>query len=438
MSITTKIYYVLNRHRVVTCCSAHLEDFRTSDSERLMEPKASKLPVVKRKKRSVGGGILSALQRALWRREKSAKTTAVSAPSSPPSVSRPVAAAVTLESLFGDAVFALSIPDTPTAEATSTTVTLDQPSNVAQPPKPIDDEDEYEDDEDVDEENTTGQTSKKNNNRKASRWVPKLLVPADKMRNKIHTKKRRVKRQTNTTDHPRAPDLLTVINAQHLELLATIMSFLGGSEPARGCALVNRALAAGARAYYELYCAQPRPTAFLVGRVLLKQPKSRYLLQILLYLTMKDRVQASGTCSVFRKCCDAQPLEFSSECRTQKFMTVLGCDPTRVETRYGSTRTLRISMLYICTEVWNEFCVESWHLIGNATSTSTSSIITLMDTGDIECFSNVRDLIISKVRGFGRKNGPGHDFERTMQVLFTDHVSTRLETLVLNGLFGTY
>lgn len=63
------------------------------------------------------------------------------------------------------------------------------------------------------------------------------------------------------------------------------------------------------------------------------------------------------------------------------------------------------------------------------TAETTSKVLSLMDTGDIECLPVVNDLTISSVTGFGR----GRHFEIIMQVLFTDRVSSRLRSLRLEG-----
>jgi hypothetical protein len=52
-----------------------------------------------------------------------------------------------------------------------------------------------------------------------------------------------------------------------------------------------------------------------------------------------------------------------------------------------------------------------------------------MDTGDIECFPVVSDLTVARVTGFGRRR----HFESMMQVLFTDRVSSRLQSLRVEG-----
>jgi hypothetical protein len=209
------------------------------------------------------------------------------------------------------------------------------------PHRPADEEEEeYEDDGEEADDAGNGQDAANPKRHKYSRWVPKLLVPTEKIRDRIHTKKKAKKRDASALLHP--PKLFTVVNVLNMELLARIMAFLAPGEPGLRCASVNRTLAAGVRAYYELYCAHPRPHAFLVHRALLPSTGAGFLPRILSWLPICDRIRAGRTCRGFLECSDSMRLEITSELQAQLFLSVIGNNKTRVEARFSATSALQL------------------------------------------------------------------------------------------------
>lgn len=376
------VFYFGYQQRVATCQEASTHHFRDLAVPLLgcvdvlmVVPKAGKLLVsIKRKKnaktkavtRREGGadapssaaasskqsqrGIFGAFQRALWRRHKPSKplitATAETASNLPPLdgsarvVGSPLAAAATratprcMSSSVSHPSFSVLKPIGQDGQATAA-------SAAPALHRPVDEEEEYEDDDQEQDDTDNAGDVADAKRRKHSRWVPKLLVLAEKMRDRIHTKKKKTKSHDKPAV-PQPPKLFSVVSAVNMELLAQIMAFLPSSEPASHCSRVNRTLTAGVRAYYELYCAHPRPRGFLVHRVLLPLPDASFLPRILAWLPVQDRVRAGGTCRAFLKCCDAMPLEITSEGQARLFLSSIGNDETRVEARFAATGALRL------------------------------------------------------------------------------------------------
>lgn len=294
-------------------------------------------------------GIFGALQRALWRQRAPNKPSGDAPVECAPEASplgglapegSPLAVKPAKPALLSASPFVV-FPSTSMVNDTSHDEVAGSISSASSAPhRPVDEEEEDEDDGEEIDGAGNGEDAANLKRRKFSRWVPKLLVPAEKMRDRIHTKKKAKKRDASAFQHP--PKLFTVVNALNMELLALIMAFLAPGEPALRCASVNRTLAAGVRAYYELYCAHPRPRAFLVRRVLFPPSGAGFLPRILSWLPIRDRVRASGTCHTFLECSDSMRLEIISEVQAQFFMSTIGNNKPRVEARFSATRTLQL------------------------------------------------------------------------------------------------
>lgn len=259
-------------------------------------------------------GILDALQRVVWKRSK------------PAADRQDLPSQIPDESAVEAREAASAEPALPAKDRGAV-----QNEIVYHPP-----ESSSEDEEKADDGTTVAR-------RKGSRWVPKLLVPTEKPRDRIHKKKR--KPQVPVAPH--APALLTVASSRHVELLARMLAFLDPYEPAATCSRINNVVAAGVRAYYQLFCSQPRPHRYLLHRIF-HDPQAPFLRHIHGYLSPAHRVRDSAVCRSFLQLCDALPLEVTGDRQALEFVRRLS--PPRVETRYGATTSLHLCE-YHCQHV---------------------------------------------------------------------------------------
>ncbi|KAE9091907.1 hypothetical protein PF010_g18007 [Phytophthora fragariae] len=247
-----------------------------------------------------------------------------------------------------------------------------------------------------------------------NRWVPKLLNPVEKHRDKVHRKKKKHLRAL-----PQGPPVIfTNSKTPYIVLLARILGFLDPLEPARVTAYVNKSTAAGVRAFYDLYCPPPRPRRYLVNR-LLENRQSVFAAKLMELLPIHDRVRASASCFSFYEACNALPLEFENARTVQRFLVGFGFPQTsRIHKRFGKTPAL---------------------LFNEADAVDVANVIQLLERGsdgenddpddDSDCFAAVKQISLRKVTGLSAGNGKY--FEQLLQTLFMDHVNSRLQTLEL-------
>lgn len=185
-------------------------------------------------------------------------------------------------------------------------------------------------------------------------------------------------------------------------------------------AYVNKATAAGVKAFYELYCPPPRPRRYLVHR-LLENRQSDFPAKVMELLPIHDRVWASASCFSFYEACNALPLEFENAQGVKKFLVAYEFPRTsRIHNRFGKTPAL----------VFNE-----------ADAVDVVKVIQLLERGsdgedddpddDSDCFAAVKQISLYKVTGLSADRGKS--FEQLLQTLFMDHVSSRLQILELIG-----
>ncbi|RLN45877.1 hypothetical protein BBJ28_00022257 [Nothophytophthora sp. Chile5] len=349
-----------------------------------------------------GANLLSSLRRSLLRGRKPA--VPITAASPPAAVSRaPVS--------------------TPAVKPSSPAILRPK---APKPPPGADgeDSDESEDDEgDEGEEGRPGEISAKKPRKKAkrssrsfNRWVPKLLNPVEKHRDRVHRKKKHA-----VSSYTGPPALFTEARTLHTVLLARIFAFLDPLEPARTTAYVNKTTAAAVRAYYDLYCPPPRPRRYLVHRTL-EDPRSVFPAKLMALLPMNDRVRASASCRSFYAASNALPLEFNGSKAAQQFLKCSGFPRTRyIQKRYAKTPALAFS------DMKAEAAVGIIQLLEGAGDDDEEE----ENEDDSDCFAAVRDISLTRVSDFAAAKGK--HFERLLQTLFMGHVSSRLHTLELTG-----
>ncbi|KAG6618863.1 Leucine-rich repeat [Phytophthora cinnamomi] len=247
-----------------------------------------------------------------------------------------------------------------------------------------------------------------------NRWVPKLLDPVEKHRDKIHRKKKK-----HLLAPPQGPPpIFTDSKQPYVVLLSRILAFLDPLEPARVTAYVNKSTAAGVRAFYELYCPPPRPRRYLVNRIW-ENRQSVFPAKVMQLLPIHDRVRASASCFSFYEACNALPLEFEGASAIQQFLTGFQFPRTgRIHKRFKKTPAL---------------------LFNGANAVDVMNVIQLLERGndgddndpddDSDCFAAVKEISLHKVSGLSAEKGKY--FEQLLQTLFMDHVNSRLQTLEL-------
>ncbi|GMF50770.1 unnamed protein product [Phytophthora fragariaefolia] len=344
-------------------------------------------------------------------------------------VKRPMPQAITAEQTRNEASIApIVMQTTPTISPPSWE--MKQPTAPKPPPGSEDEEGgESEDDEEIfqggAEVGEGANEAKKPRKKKMTgkklslgfnRWVPKLLNPVEKHRDKVHLKKKK-----HLLAFPHGPPVIFTASKQpYVELLARILAFLDPLEPVRVVSYVNKSTAAGVKAFYELYCPPPRPRRYLVNR-LLENHHSVYPAKVMELLPIQDRVRASASCFSFYQACSALPLEFEGTQAVRQFLT-----------GYGFPRTGRIHKRFKTTPAI---------FFKEADAADVVKVIQLLERGsdgddddpddDSDCFANVKEISLIKVIGLGAAKGM--HFEQLLQTLFMDHVNSRLQTLELVG-----
>ncbi|ETK81494.1 hypothetical protein L915_13009 [Phytophthora nicotianae] len=297
------------------------------------------------------------------------------------------------------------------------TINVSQP--VAPKPPPGSDEESEESGDDDEVELTGVEGAKKSEKKKSqrpslglNRWVPKLLNPVEKHRDRVHHKKKKFV----FSAHKRPPVIFTDSRRPVVELLARILEFLDPFEPARVIAYVNKSTAVSVKAYYDLYCPFPRPRRYLVHR-LFENRNSIFPTKVMELLSINDRVRASASCWSFYEASNALPLEFNGARAAQEFLACFEYPRTfRVHKRFKKTPAL---------------------LFSEATAEDVVNIIQMMERGndddgtddDSDCFAAVREISLRKVSELSLAKGKY--FQQLLQTLFMDHVSSRLSTLEL-------
>jgi hypothetical protein len=342
-------------------------------------------------------------------------------------VRRPKPPAITVAPPSPEAPIALAVAQT------SPTLTLSNwGANGPAAPKPPPGSDDEESEESEDDElghavdGGGGSLAKKPKKKKSSKrpsfgfnkWVPKLLTPAEKQRDRVHRKKR-----THVFVGPKSPPVIFTDSRKPLvELLARVLAFLDPLEPARVAAYVNKSTAVGVKAFYDLYCPPPRPRRYLVNR-LLEDRRSAIPAKVMAWLPIADRVRASASCWSLYEASNALPLEFNSACATRVFLACYNFPRTsRIHKRFRKTPALQFS---------------------EANAEDVVNIVQLLERGgdgeeddpddDSDCFEAVREIALRKVGGLSAAKG--RYFEQLLQTLFMGHVSSRLTALELTGAY---
>ncbi|GMF27192.1 unnamed protein product [Phytophthora lilii] len=298
-------------------------------------------------------------------------------------------------------------------------------STAPKPPPSSDEEGSAESEDELGEDGTgldeNSLAKKQKKTRKASkrtslafnRWVPKLLNPADKHRDRIHRKKK--KHQLI----PKGPPVIfTDSRVPYITLLARVLAFLDPLEPARVTAYVNKSTASGVKAFYDIYCPPPRPQRYLVHR-LLENCQSVLPAKVMGLLPIRDRVRASASCLSFYTACNSFPLEFEGARAVQHFLAAFDFPRTRhIHKRFSKTPAL---------------------LFSEAIAEDVVKVIQLLECGgdsedddaddDSDCFAAVKEISLRRVNGLSAAKGKY--FEQLLQTLIMDHVSSRLHTLGL-------
>lgn len=355
-----------------------------------------------------GGNLLASLHQRIVKRPKPQAITAAQPPNEAPLA--PVSVSTTS-----------SLPPS--------TWGMKQPTAPKPPPGSDDEESDESEDGQGGVEGGEGQdVAKKPEKKKKSkrtslgfnRWVPKLLNPVEKHRDKVHRKKKK-----HLLALPQGPPVIfTNSKTPYIVLLARILGFLDPLEPARVTAYVNKSTAAGVRAFYELYCPPPRPRRYLVNRIL-ENRESVFPAKVMELLPIHDRVRASASCFSFYEACNALPLEFENARTVQRFLVGFGFPQTsRIHKRFGKTPAL---------------------LFNEADAVDVANVIQLLERGsdgenddpddNSDCFAAVKQISLRKVTGLSAGNGKY--FEQLLQTLFMDHVNSRLQALELIGTFCT-
>ncbi|KAG7379165.1 hypothetical protein PHYPSEUDO_008916 [Phytophthora pseudosyringae] len=335
-------------------------------------------------------------------------------------VRRPKPAAITAAQPQNEAPVAPAAAQCAPTVPVSTLATK-QPT-APKPPPGSDDEgsDASEEGDEVDLNSVDGGAKAPKKNTKTSkrpslgfnRWVPKLLNPVEKHRDRVHRKKKTFV----FSAHKRPPTLFTDARPPYVVLLARVLEFLDPFEPARVTAYVNKSTAASVRAFYELYCPPPRPRRYLVSR-LLENRQSKLTTKVMELLPIDDRVRASASCWSFFEASNALPLEFNGVRAAQAFLA-----------RYEFPRTARIHTRFKKTPAL---------MFNEASAEDVVNIIQVLERGgdgedDSDCFAAVQEISLRKVTGLSASKGKF--FEQLLQTLFMGHVSSRLHAIELTEL----
>ncbi|KAF4035118.1 Leucine Rich repeat [Phytophthora infestans] len=283
---------------------------------------------------------------------------------------------------------------------------------VAPKPPPGFDEEDSEESDDGDLDGATGLKKKKEKGeRRLSRWVPKLLNPVEKHRDRVHHKKKKFVFMA----HKRPPAIFTDSRRPFVELLARILAFLAPFEPARVTAYVNKSTAVSVGKYYDLYYPPPRPGKYLVHRIL----ESVFPSKVMELLPINDRVRASASCRSFYEASNALPLELDGVRAAKAFLA-----------SYEFPRTFRIHKRFKKTPAlfFNEVKAED----------AVNIVQMLEREGDddpkdgSDCFAAVQEISFRKVSGLSALKGKY--FQQLLQTLLMDHVSSRLTALEMTEL----
>ncbi|KAL4165656.1 hypothetical protein KRP22_014366 [Phytophthora ramorum] len=250
-----------------------------------------------------------------------------------------------------------------------------------------------------------------------NRWVPKLLNPVEKHRDRVHRKKKK-----HQLARPKGPPVLfTDSRLPYIKLLARVLAFLDPLEPARVIAYMNKSTAIGVKAFYDLYCPPPRPRRYLVNR-LLENRQSVFPDKVMRLLSIADRVRASGSCGSFYEASNSMPLEFNGVRASAAFLSCYKFPRTsRIHKRFSKTPAL---------------------LFNSSNAEDVVNIVQMLERGgdgedddaddDTDCFAAVREISLRKVNGMSTSKGKY--FDQLLQTLFMGHVSSRLRVLELIGL----
>ncbi|KAG1691797.1 hypothetical protein DVH05_026172 [Phytophthora capsici] len=324
-------------------------------------------------------------------------------------VRRPKPLAITAEATHEAPVVVLPAQPSPV-------LSLGTKQPTAPKPPPTSDGEESDDLEEEDQISQEGEgtiRNKKNKRRSLgiNRWVPKLLDPVEKHRDRVHRKKKYV-----FSAHKRPPAVFTDSRPPYIVLLARILEFLNPFEPARVTAYVNKSTAAGVKAFYDLYYPPPRPRRYLVHR-LLESRQSMFLVKVMELLPIEDRVSASGSCWSFYDASNVLPLEFNGVRPIQKFLKCYKFPQTSsIHRRFKKTPAL----LFNGTQA--EDLVKITHFMERGNDSQD-------DLDDSDCFAAVHELSLRKIIGLSVSKGKF--FEQLLQTLFMGHISSRLESLEL-------
>ncbi|KAL3670886.1 hypothetical protein V7S43_004071 [Phytophthora oleae] len=340
---------------------------------------------------SFGANLLASLRQRIVRRPKPAAITTQATDEAPV-----VAAAVQPSSVF--------------------TVGAKQPT-APKPPPTFDgegsDDSEGEDPVGQEREGTARKIPKKKKRLSLgiNRWVPKLLDPVEKHRDRVHRKKKYV-----FSAHRRPPAIFTDSRPPSVIFLSRILEFLHPFEPARVTAYVNKSTAAGVKAFYDLYYPPPRPRRYLVHR-LLENRQSVFIAKVMELLSIEDRISASASCWSFYDACNTLPLEFNGVRPVQKFLECYEFPRTsRVHKRFKKTPAL------LFNGAKAEDLVKITQLLERGSDSED-------DLDDSDCFTAVQELSLRKIKGLSALKGKY--FEQLLQTLFMGHVSSRLHSLEL-------
>ncbi|TYZ58280.1 hypothetical protein PybrP1_007524 [[Pythium] brassicae (nom. inval.)] len=284
--------------------------------------------------------------------------------------------------------------------------------------------DDSDQDGDAGDNSLTGQRPSQSKGKRAApkrgknRWVRQLLNQVEKKKDRVHVKARKHRRLPAASPGgvrlaPPAP--FTAAGSFNSLLVARILLFLDVREPAAIAALVNKACSAHVRAFYEVHCLHPRPQRYLAKKLFNTATsghdtvrRSEIPKTVLSFLSVPERVRASSCCRVLYDSCNVLPLIISGAEQARRFVDCMS--PEFAQARFVATTQLRL-------EDMDAECA--------------ATVVSLLDTGECECFPALSELSLIRVRDFAVAEKL---FMQFIQVLFTDRVSHKLQTLELSDM----
>lgn len=287
-----------------------------------------------------------------------------------------------------------------------------------------------------------------------NRWVRQLLTQVEKTKDRVHTKATKKYRR-----HPVAatgsslsapPTFFITTDGLHSLLVARILLFLDVRQPVAGVARVNKAFGVHVRVFYEIYCPHPRPQRYLAQKLFNSVASARDSTErqqlagsgisatVLSFLSVSERVRASSCCRTLYNGCNSLPLVISGAEQARRFVNCMAAKLAHArfiattQLRLGTSAVFRVAMM---RNVLRQGCVGAQQFARllathpeDMDADDAVAVVRLLDTDGCECFPVLSELLLIRVRDFAEEL-----FVQFVQVLFTDRVSHKLQTLELSG-----